>query len=101
MPAGCRRWTIYNLSWALLALKAAFSMTCNNEKQGVVQYEYPRFEKEACCSQQMYARCNANIALPPSPALAQALPHDSPFCLPHTLRELQTWLLDEDACLME
>jgi hypothetical protein len=29
-----------------------------------VQYEYPRFEKEACCSQQMYARCNANIALP-------------------------------------
>jgi hypothetical protein len=39
-------------------------MTCNNEKQGVVQYEYPRFEKEACCSQQMYARCNANIALP-------------------------------------
>jgi hypothetical protein len=64
MPAGCRRWTIYNLSWALLALKAAFSMTCNNEKQGVVQYEYPRFEKEACCSQQMYARCNANIALP-------------------------------------
>jgi hypothetical protein len=50
MPAGCRRWTIYNLSWALLALKAAFSMTCNNDMQGVAQYEYPRFEKEACCS---------------------------------------------------
>jgi len=48
----------------------------------------------------MYARCHANIALPPSPALAQALPH-SPLCLPHRLCELQTWLLDEDACLTE
>jgi hypothetical protein len=42
-----------------------------------VQYEYPRFEKEACCSQQMHARCNANIALPPSPALVIGpFPHD-------------------------
>ena len=57
MPLGCRRWTIFNLSWALLALKAALTMTRTTNQQGVEEYEYPHFEKGAYCSSNMYARC--------------------------------------------
>ena len=50
MPATCHRWTLYNLSWALLALKAGLSMTRNTNVHGAVVWEYPRFEKQTCAS---------------------------------------------------
>ena len=53
MPAGCRRWTLYNLSVVLCALKCAFTMV---RKPGiVVEYDYPKFDKEAHCSAEMPA----------------------------------------------
>ena len=42
MPLTCRRWTLYTLSWALLALKATLSMT-RTINNGAVVWEYPRF----------------------------------------------------------
>ena len=100
MPASCRRWTLYNLSWALLALKAALSMTRTADMHGAVVWEYPRFEKKACASANMYARCDAKVTLPLA-LLAQALPQ--PGCVYHThrLTEMQHWLVDEWACLTE
>ena len=63
-----RCWTLYNLSWAVLALKAAFSMTRTTNVHGAVVWEYPRFERQACASAAMYARCDAKVALHPSPS---------------------------------
>ena len=79
-----RCWTLYNLSWAVLALKAAFSMTRTTNVHGAVVWEYPRFERQACASAAMYARCDAKVALHPSPRtlLAHALPQTG--CVYHT-----------------
>ena len=76
MPSTCRRLTLYNLSWALLALKATLSMT-RTINNGAVVWEYPRFEKQACASAEMYARCDAKVALPPIPS------HTSPSLIAH------------------
>ena len=67
---------------------------------GAVVWEYPRFEKKACASANMYARCDAKVTLPLA-LLAQALPQ--PGCAYHThrLTEMQHWLVDEWACLTE
>ena len=79
-----RCWTLYNLSWAVLALKAAFSMTRTTNVHGAVVWEYPRFETQACASAAMYARA----AMRKSPftlalaLLAHALPQ--PRCVYHT-----------------
>ena len=63
-----RCWTLYNLSWAVLALKAALTMTRTTDVHGTVVWEYPRFERQACASAAMYARCDAKVALHPSPS---------------------------------
>ena len=100
MPSTCRRWTLYNLSWALLALKATLSMT-RTINNGAVVWEYPRFEKQACASAEMYARCDAKVALPPSPSPTSPSPVTARMISPHRLCELQAWLVDEWACLTE
>ena len=100
MPLTCRRWTLYTLSWALLALKATLSMT-RTINNGAVVWEYPRFEKQACANAEMYARCDAKVALPPSPSPTSPSPVTARTCLPHRLCELQEWLVDEWACLTE
>ena len=96
-----RCWTLYNLSWAVLALKAAFSMTRTTNVHGAVVWEYPRFERQACASAAMYARCDAKVALHPSPSPTSPRPATAQMCLPHRLCELQEWLIDERGCLTE
>ena len=96
-----RCWTLYNLSWAVLALKAAFSMTRTTNVHGAVVWEYPRFETQACASAAMYARCDAKVALHPSPSPTSPRPATAQMCLPHRLCELQEWLIDEWGCLTE
>ena len=61
-----RCWTLYNLSWAVLALKAAFSMTRTTNVHGAVVWEYPRFERQACASAAM-SDAPAAIESRPSP----------------------------------
>ena len=56
MPAGSRFWTIYNLSWVLLALKTAFTMTRTKDINNVEQLSYASFNKETFCSAAMLAR---------------------------------------------
>ena len=96
-----RCWTLYNLSWVVLALKAAFSMTRTTNVHGAVVWEYPRFERQACASAAMYARCDAKVALHPSPSPTSPRPATAQMCLPHRLCELQEWLIDEWGCLTE
>ena len=96
-----RCWTLYNLSWAVLALKAAFSMTRTTNVHGAVVWEYPRFETQACASAAMYARCDAKVALHPSPSPTSPRPATAQMCLPHRLCKLQKWLIDEWGCLTE
>ena len=42
MPSGARRWTLYNLSWVLLALKASFTITRTKDINNVEQLAYTR-----------------------------------------------------------
>lgn len=55
MPDGGRFWTIYNLSWVLLALKAAFTMTRTMDINRVEKLAYVSFNKETFCSAAMLA----------------------------------------------
>ena len=56
MPSGARRWTLYNLSWVLLALKASFTITRTKDINNVERLAYASFNKETFCSAAMLAR---------------------------------------------
>ena len=55
MPSGSRRWTLYNLSWVLLALKGGFTITRTKDINNVEQLAYAIFNKETFCSAAMLA----------------------------------------------
>ena len=83
-----RCWTLYNLSWAVLALKAAFLMTRTTNVHGAVVWEYlgstraskgKRAPRRPC-----RARCDAKVALHPSPNPTSPRPATARMCLPHT-----------------